>query len=144
MGRPSYPPPPKKQRFVYSWQGKVDAITCQGGKVTDQPSFSPPRQPSFCTRLILTLVRVGKEWASPVFPHPIKSNGCLHIHDKVRLILSLVGWGKNGPAQFFSTQITSFCTRLILSVVSVGKEWAGPVFPHPIKRKGCLHIHDTV
>ena len=54
-----------------------------------------------CTRLMLYLVRVGKEWAGPVFPHPLKSKGCLHIHDKVRLILSLVEWGKNGPAQFF-------------------------------------------
>ena len=79
---------------------------------------------------MLSLVRVGKEWTSlvflhpdnllhkvdalscqggermgrPVFPNPLKSNGCLHIHDRVRLILYLV-W--------------------------VGKEWASPVFLHP-------------
>ena len=35
---------------------------------------------------------------------PKKGKGCLYIHDRVRLILSLVG---------------------------VGKEWAGPVFLHP-------------
>ena len=40
----------------------------------------------------------------PSFSPPRKSKGCLHIHDKVRLILSLVG---------------------------VGREWAGPVFLHP-------------
>ena len=48
--------------------------------------------------------RVGKELARSVFPHPRKSKGCLHIHDRVKLILSLVG---------------------------VGKEWASPVFLHP-------------
>ena len=43
MGRPSFSPLPKKQRlFAYSWQGKVDAITCQGGKVMNQPSFLHP------------------------------------------------------------------------------------------------------
>ena len=46
---------------------KVDALSCQG-----------------------SIVRVGKEWAGPVFPHPLKSKGCLHIHDRVRLMLSLV------------------------------------------------------
>ena len=34
--------------------------------------------------------------------------------------------------------------RLMLSLVGVGKEWAGQVFPHPLKSKGCLHIHDRV
>ena len=53
---------------------------------------------------MLYLVWVGKEWAGPVFPHPLKSEGCLYIHDGVMLILSLVG---------------------------VGKEWVGPVFLHP-------------
>ena len=32
----------------------------------------------------------------------------------------------------------------MLYLVGVGKEWAGPVFPHPLKGKGCLHIHDGV
>ena len=79
---------------------------------------------------MLSLVRVGKEWTSLVFLHPdnhlhkvdalssqdgermgwpsfsppLKSKGCLHIHDWVRLILSPDG---------------------------LGKEWAGPVFLHP-------------
>ena len=71
MGRPSFSPPPKKQRlFAYSWQGvgdvftswggermgrpifflhpdnhlhKVDAFTFQGGERTGRPNFSPPQ-----------------------------------------------------------------------------------------------------
>ena len=42
-GPAQFSPPPRKQRlFAYSRQGKVDTFTCLGGKVTDQPSFSPP------------------------------------------------------------------------------------------------------
>ena len=58
-------------------------------------------------------------------------------------MLSLSGWENNGPAKFFSTQIT-ICTRLMSYLVGVGKEWAGPVFPHPLKSKVCLHILDRV
>ena len=54
---------------------KVDALPCQGGERMGRPSFS----------------------------HPLKSHGCMHIHDRVKLMFSLVG---------------------------VGKEWAGPVFLH--------------
>ena len=71
MGRPSFSPPPKKQRLhVYSWQGKVgfffsqtitiyhmhnrfpppdnllnkvDFKPCQGGEKLGRPSFSPPQ-----------------------------------------------------------------------------------------------------
>ena len=101
-GWPSFSPPPNKQRlYVYSWQGKVDAFTCQGGKITDQLCFSPLRYPSFCTRLILTLVRVGKEWAGPVFPHPLISKGCMCIHDRVRLMPSLVRVGKWRTSRVF-------------------------------------------
>ena len=56
--------------------------------------------------------------------------------------LFLLGWGKNGPAQFFSTQIT-ICTRLMLLSFQ-GGEWADQVFPHPLKSNGCVHIHDRV
>ena len=58
-------------------------------------------------------------------------------------MLSLVRVGNNGPAKFFSTKIT-ICTRLMSYLVGVGKEWAGPVFPHPLKSKDSLHIHDRV
>ena len=40
-------------------------------------------------------VRMGKELAGPVFPHPLKSKGCMCIHDRVRLMLSLVRVGKD-------------------------------------------------
>ena len=86
---------------------------------------------------------MGKDGAGPVFPHPLISNGCMCIHDRVRLMIHLSGWENNGPAKFFSTQIT-ICTRLMLYLVGVGKESAGPVFPHPLKSKDCLHIHDRV
>ena len=29
--------------YMYIHDGEVDAFTCQGGKIMDQPSFSPPR-----------------------------------------------------------------------------------------------------
>ena len=79
---------------------------------------------TFCMRLMFNLIRVGKEWAGPVFPHPLKSNCYMCIHDRVRLAedlpyarqysptrypseqgccLTLSGWGKNGPAQCFPT-----------------------------------------
>ena len=126
--------------------------------------------------MILSLVGMGKEWADlvflhpdnhlhkadnlscqggermgrPSFPHPLKSKVCLHIHDRVRLILSESEWGKNGPAQFSPpAKKQRFLhiqgrVKLILSLVRVGKEWAGPVFPHPLKSKGCICIHDRV
>ena len=94
---------------MYSWQGKVHL----SGWEKNGPAVFFANQITICTRLMLYLVRVGKEWAGPVFPHPLKSNGCLHIHDRVRLILSLVG---------------------------VGKEWASPVFLHPDNH---LHKVDT-
>ena len=52
-------------------------------------------------------------------------------------------WENNGPAKFFSTQITT-CTWLMSYLVGVGKEWAAQYFPHPLKSKYCLHIHDRV
>ena len=65
------------------------------------PSFSPPSYPNFCTRVILSLARVGKEWAGPVFPQPLKSKDCMYIHDRVRLMLSLVRVGKERTSQVF-------------------------------------------
>ena len=91
---------------------------------------------------MFNLVRVGKEWAGPVFPHPLKKQR-LHVYF----------WqGKVGcvfPRQFtiwtivFPHPIT-FWTRLILNLVRVGKEWAGPVFPHPLNSKGYMCIRDRV
>ena len=90
---------------------------------------------------MLYLVRVGKEWASPVFSHPLKAKSCLHIHDRVRLIPSLVGVGKEWAGQVFLHPDN----HLQLDALSCeGGERMGPVFPHPLKRKGCLRIHDRV
>ena len=97
---------------------------------------------TLCIRLMFNLVRVGKEWAGPVFPHPLKSKGYICIHDRVRL------------AEFFSRWLTicttvfphpiTFWTRLRFNLVKVGKKWASPVFPHPLKSKGYMCIHDRV
>ena len=89
-----------------------------------------PHLITFFMRFMLNLVRVGKEWAGPVFPHPLKSKGYMCIHDRVRL------------AVFFRRRLTicttvfpypiNFWTRLMFNLVRVGKEWASPDFPHPL------------
>ena len=44
MGRPSFSPPPNKQRlFAYSLQGMVDVFTSRGEERMGLPSFSPLR-----------------------------------------------------------------------------------------------------
>ena len=53
-----------------NYPNKVDVFSCRG-----------------------SLVRVGKDWAGPVFPCPLISKGCMCIHDRVRLMLSLVRVG---------------------------------------------------
>ena len=97
-----------------------------------------PHVITLCIRLMFNLVRVGREWAGPVFPHPLKSKGNMCIHDRVRL------------AVFFRRRLTicttvfphpiTFWTRLMFNFVRVGKEWAGPVFPHPLKKQR-LHVY---
>ena len=97
---------------------------------------------TFCMRLMFNLVRVGKESAGPVFPHPLKKQH-LHVHS----------W-QGRLAVFFRRRFTicttvfphsiSFWTRLLFNLVRVGKEWAGPVFPHPRKSKGYMCICDRV
>ena len=121
---------------------------------------------------MLSLVGVGKELAGTVFLHP---GNLLHAIDaftsqcgermgrssfsrppktqwlyayswqgKVDAFIYL-GWRKNGPAQFFSTQITT-CIRLMLYLFRVGKEWAGPVLPHPLNEwpAQCFSTHITI
>ena len=110
--------------YAYSWQGKIGWVFPHPIDHMDN-SFSPPD--NICIRLMFNLVRVGKEWASPVFPHPVKSKGYMCIHDRVKL------------AVFYCRRLTicttvflhpiTFWTRLMLNLVRVGKEWAGPFFP---------------
>ena len=90
-----------------------------------------PHVITLCIELMFNLVRVGKEWAGPVFPHTLKSKGYMCIRDRVRL------------AVFFRRRLTrcttvfphliTFCLRLMFNLVRVGKEWAGPVSPNPLK-----------
>ena len=53
---------------------KVDASSCKGGE--RMPNFPYPLKTKDCmhihdrVRMVLSLVRVGKEWASHIFLHP--------------------------------------------------------------------------
>ena len=104
-----------------------------------------PHLITFCMRLMFNLVRVGEEWVGPVFPHPLTSNFRFYAYS---------GQGNSRLAEFFPTPLTicatvfpnviTLCIRLMFNLVRVGKEWASPVFPHPLKGKGCKCIHDMV
>ena len=190
--------------YAYSGQGNLRLVEFFPTPLTvDTTVF--PNMITLCIRLMFNLVRVGKEWAGPVFPHPVKSKGYMCIHDRVRLaaffaddwltiyttvfphpetfwtrlMFNLVRVGKEwaGPvfphpitsnlmfyaysgqgnlrlAEFFPTPLTiwirvfphviTFCMRLMLNLVRVGKELAAPVFPHPLKSNGYMCIHDRV
>ena len=94
---------------------------------------------------MFNLVRVGKEWAGPVFSHPLTSNLMFYAYS---------GQGNLRLAEFFPAPLTicttvfphviTLCIRLMFNFVRVGKDWAGPVFPHPLKSKGYMCIHDRV
>ena len=102
-----------------------------------------PNVITLCIRLMFNLVRVGNEWAGPVFPLPLKSKCNMCIHDRVRLAAFFADdWLTICTTVFFHP--ITFWTRLMFNLVRVGKEWAGPVFPHPLKSKGYMCIHDRV
>ena len=143
MGRPSFFPPPKKQRLhVYSWQGNVGCVFRRRLTIC---TTVYPHLITFWTRLMFNHVREWKERASPVFPHPLTSNLMFYAYS---------GQGNLRLAEFFPTQLTLcttvfphviyLCIRLMFNLVRVGKEWAGPVFPQPLKSKGYTCIHDRV
>ena len=143
MGQPSFSPPLTSNFMFYAYSGQGNWRLAE---------FFPtplticttvfPHVITLCIRLMFNLVMVGKEWASSVFPHPIKSKGYMCIHDRVRLAVFF--------CRRFTTSTTvfphpiTFWTRLMFNLVGVGKEWAGPVFPHPLKSKGYMCIHDKV
>ena len=73
LGRPSFSPLTKKQRLhMYSWQGMVGCVFIRRRLTICTTVF--PHAITFWTRLIFNLVGVGKEWAGPVFPHPLTSD----------------------------------------------------------------------
>ena len=128
MGRPSFSPPPNKQRLhMYLWQGKVGCVFRRQLTICTTVF---PHLLTFWTRLMFNLVRVGKEWASPVFPHPLKSKGYMYIHDRVRLSVCFRRWLTICTTVF--PHLITFCMRLMFNLVREGKEWTGPVFPHPL------------
>ena len=116
--------------YAYSWQGKAGWVF--------------PHLITFYMKLMFNLVRVGKEWASPVFSHPLKSKGYMCIHDRVRLAMFFRRRRRFTTCTTVFPHPITFWTRLILTLVRVGKEWAGPVFPHPRKSKGYMCIGDRV
>ena len=59
----------------------------------------------------------------------------MHILDRVRL--AELFHPINHMHKVFPHQIT-FCTMLMFYLVRVGKEWTGPVLPHPLKSKGYI------
>ena len=135
-------PHPLTSNFMfnaYSWQGKV-------GWVFPHPSNHMlnnfPYLIIFYIRLIFNLFRFGKVWVGPVFPHPLKCKGNICIHDRERLSVFFCRW-----LTICTTVLPhpiTFWTRLMFSLVRVGKEWAGLVFPHPLYGKGYICIQDRV
>ena len=143
MGQPSFSPPLTSNFMFYAYSGQGNWRLAE---------FFPtplticttvfPHVITLCIRLMFNLVSVGKEWAGPVLPHPLKSKGYMCIHDRVRLAVFF--------CRHFTTSTTVFphpitiWTRLMFNLVGVGKEWAGPVFHHLLKSKGYMCIHDRV
>ena len=102
-----------------------------------------PHPITFWTRLMFNLVRVGKEWAGPVFPHPLTSTFRFYVYSW----LGKVGWAFPHPNNHMHnsfSQLITFCIRMMFNLVRVGKEWAGPVFPHPLTSKSYMCIRDRV
>ena len=124
---------------MYSRQGKLGCVFRRQLTICTTVF---PHLLTFWTRLMFNLDRVGKEWAGPVFPHPLKSKGYMCIHDRVRL--SVFFCRRLTICTTVFPHVITFCMRLMLNLVRVGKEWAGPVFPHPLKSKGYMCIHDRV
>ena len=56
-----------------SWHDKVSTLSRW---LSYAQQFSPPD--NLLNKLMFNIVKVGKEWASPVFPHPLKSNSYVY------------------------------------------------------------------
>ena len=163
LGRPILSPPQLVKTSTILCHEYANNLCFLGdGEKLGRPILSPPQQDktstlwrwlsgwrktwlvriTFWTRLMFNLVRVGKEWAGPVFPHPLKSKGYTCIHDRVRLAVLFCRCLTICTTVF--PHLITFWTRLMFNLVRGGKEWAGPVFPHPLKSKVYMCIHDRV
>ena len=96
---------------------KVDVYFCQGGERMGWPSFSPPLTSNF---MFYAYSGQGNWRLAEFFPTPLTICTTLFPH------------------------VIILCIRLMFNLVGVGKEWAGPVFPHPLKSNGYMCIHDRV
>ena len=124
---------------MYSWQGKVDAFTCQGGKLMDQPSFLHPD--NHLHKADVLSCWGGERMGRPSFSPPPKKQrlfayswqGMVDIFTSRRgermgrpsfspprypsaqgWCFHFSRWGKNGPAQFFPTPIINNKTSFLL------------------------------
>ena len=99
LGRPSLSPPLTSesinfvQKHVYSWRVRL-AVFFRRRLTICTTVF--PHPITFWTRLMFNLVRVGKEWAGPVFPHPLTSNFMFYAYS---------GQGNLRLAEFFPTPL---------------------------------------
>ena len=93
-----------------------------------RPAHSFPTQTSDCINLVQKLGYLGGEklgWPilSPTWIVKVSAIPC-HEYVCFRRWLTIC-------TTVFPHLIT-FCMRLMFNLVMVGKEWAGPVFPHPL------------
>ena len=99
----------------------VDVLPCQGGKRMGQPSFSPPPK----KQRLHVYSWQGK--VGCVFRRRLTICTSLPPTDNLlnKACLTLSGWGKNGPAQFFPTPCKGYNL--------------GCVFPQTI-----YHMHNSI
>ena len=119
--------------------GRVRLALCSRRRLTIYTTVFP-HPITFWISLMFNLVRVGKEWAGPVFPRPLTSNFMFYAYS---------GQGNLRLAEFFTIPLTicttvfphmiTLCIRLMFNLVRVGKEWAGPLFPLPPKSNGYVY-----
>ena len=130
MGRPSFSPPLTSNFIFYAYSGQGNWRLAEFFPIPLTICTAVfPHMIILCIRSMYNLVRVGKEWAGPIFPHPLKSKGYICIHDRVRLAVLFCRCLTICITVF--PHLITFWTRLMFNLVKVGKDWASPVFPTP-------------
>ena len=141
MGRPSFSPPLTSNFMFYAYSGQGKWRLAEFFP-TPLPICTTvfPDVITLCIRLMFNLVRVGKEWAGPVFPHPLKSKGYICIHDRVRLAEFFCRWLTICTTVF--PHLLTFWTRLMFKKQRLHVYlWQGKVvcvFPQTIN-----HMHNS-